>query len=138
MATPLTPSGRTQQSNGKKTPQKTPLNIRLKRIYETPSTGDGFRVLVDRLWPRGMAKEAAALDLWLRDVAPSTTLRKWFNHDASRWQEFTRRYAIELDQQPDAIDKLRNIARKGRVTLLFSTATLEWNNAVALKGYLER
>ena len=115
-----------------------PLNIQVKRIYECPSPEDGYRVLIDRLWPRGLAKEAAALDLWLRDVAPSTTLRKWFNHDANRWQEFTRRYAIELDRQPGAIDKLRNMACKGRVTLLFGTASLKWNNAVALKGYLEQ
>jgi uncharacterized protein YeaO (DUF488 family) len=110
----------------------------LKRIYESPSTEDGFRVLIDRLWPRGLAKESAGLDLWLRDVAPSTTLRKWFNHDASRWQEFTRRYAAELDQQPEAVERLRNMARKGRLTLLFSTSTLEWNNAVALQAYLKK
>jgi len=106
-------------------------------VYEAPSKEDGYRVLVDRLWPRGVSKEAAHLDLWLREVAPSTALRKWFNHNANRWKEFTRRYGAELDQQLNAADKLRNMARQGRVTLLFSTATLEWNNAVALKAYLE-
>lgn len=131
-------SGRFQPSKASKGNTSKLMTIRLKRIYENPSTQDGFRVLIDRLWPRGLAKESAALDLWLQDAAPSTTLRKWFNHDPSRWQEFTRRYAIELDQQPDAIAKLRNMALKGRLTLLFSTATLEWNNAVALKGYLEQ
>jgi DNA-3-methyladenine glycosylase I len=115
-----------------------PLNIRIKRVYEAPSKEDGFRVLVDRLWPRGLSKEAAHLDLWLRELAPSTALRKWFNHDASRWKEFMRRYGAELDQQPAAIDRLRNMAPHGRVTLVFSTSNLAWNNAVALQAYLKK
>jgi len=127
-----------QQSHTLKAQNKRPLNIRLKRIYDSPSAGDGFRVLVDRLWPRGISKETAQLDSWLQEVAPSTALRKWFNHEGSRWKEFTRRYTAELDQQPEAGEKLRKMARKGRLTLLFSTSNLEWNNAVALKAYLEQ
>ncbi len=114
------------------------MDVSIKRVYETPASTDGFRVLVDRLWPRGLSKEAAHLDLWLREVAPSTALRKWFNHETSRWKEFAQRYATELDQQPEAIEKLRDIARRGRLTLLFSASKLEWNNAVALKAYLEQ
>lgn len=137
MATSLTPHGRNQPSKGSKTNKTMPLSIRLKRIYEAPSTEDGFRVLVDRLWPRGLAKEAAALDLWLRDVAPSTALRKWFNHEASRWMEFTHRYAAELDQQPETVGKIRRLLRKGKLTFLFSAKDQKLNNAVALKAYLE-
>jgi uncharacterized protein YeaO (DUF488 family) len=129
--------GRSHQSKGDKANKKNPLNIRLKRINEAPSTEDGFRVLVDRLWPRGLAKEAAALDLWLRDVAPSTALRKWFNHEASRWMEFTHRYAAELDQQPETVGKIRRLLRKGKLTFLFSAKDQKLNNAVALKAYLE-
>ena len=131
-------------SNGKspitrsKAKKQKPLDIRLKRIYETPSIDDGYRALIDRLWPRGLKKETAALDLWLPDVAPSATLRKWFNHDAGRWQKFTRRYATELDHQPERVKTLKNLARKGRLTLLYSAQNTEFNNAVALKTYLEQ
>ncbi len=125
-------TGRTIDKN------KKPLNICLKRIYDSPSKSDGFRVLVDRLWPRGLSKESATLDLWCREAAPSTALRKWFNHEASRWQEFTHRYAAELDQQPESVDKLRIIAQRGRLTLLFSASNQKLNNAVALKAYLEQ
>ena len=117
---------------------KKPLDIRLKRIYDPPSAEDGLRILVDRLWPRGLSKEAVRIDLWGREVAPSTTLRKWFNHEASRWMEFTHRYAAELKQQPEAVENMRKFARKGRLTLLFSAKDLKWNNAVALKTYLEK
>lgn len=128
-----------QASNKRRKANKRPsLNIQLKRIYDPPSTKDGVRVFVDRLWPRGLSKEAASLDHWLREVAPSTALRQWFNHREDRWKEFTRRYAKELDDQPEAINKLRTLASKEQVTLLFSTAHLEYNNAVALQSYLER
>ena len=135
----LTQTERSQKSRTR-APNKNrkPLNIRIKRVYEAPSKEDGYRVLVDRLWPRGLSKEAAHLDLWLREVAPSNALRKWFNHDASRWKEFTRRYGAELDQQLEAVEKLRNIARRGRLTLLFSASNQKWNNAVGLKAYLEQ
>ncbi|MDH5428065.1 MAG: DUF488 family protein [Nitrospirota bacterium] len=126
-------------SNNRRQTKKPPsLNIQLKRIYEPPSTKDGYRVYVDRLWPRGVSKEATAVDLWLREVSPSTTLRQWFNHQEARWPEFTRRYARELDEQPEAIHKLKTLASKGQVTLLFSTTNLTWNNAVALQAYLEQ
>ncbi len=114
------------------------LNIQLKRIYDPPSPKDGVRILVDRLWPRGLSKEAASLDHWLREVAPSTALRQWFNHQENRWQEFSRRYDRELDDQPEVIHKLRKLASKEQITLLFSTAHLEHNNAVALLSYLKR
>ena len=138
IASSLTPSGRAHQSKRGKVNKRTPLNIRLKRIYESPSRDDGFRVLVDRIWPRGLSKEAAHVDLWLREVAPSTALRKWFNHEASRWKEFSRRYAVELNHQTESVEKLRNMAKKGSLTLVFSASTQKWNNAVALKGYLEQ
>ena len=138
VASSLTQFAKSQKSPSSKASNKKPLDIGLKRIFDSPSTGDGFRVLVDRLWPRGLAKDAAHLDLWLQEVAPSTTLRKWFNHEASRWKEFMHRYAAELDQQPEAVERLRNMARKGRLTLLFSTSTLERNNAVALQAYLKK
>ena len=139
------PSNGKSRSSRKKATRKvdlartqTTLNIQLKRIYDSPSTGDGFRVLVDRLWPRGLSKEAAQLDLWLREVAPSTALRKWFNHEASRWKDFTHRYAAELDQQPENAEKLRHIAQTGRLTLLFSAQNQKLNNAVALQAYLKQ
>jgi DNA-3-methyladenine glycosylase I len=131
-------SERGQGSKAGKANKKTTQNIRLKRIYETPSPEDGPRVLVDRLWPRGLSKEAAHVDFWLRDVAPSTALRKWFNHEASRWKEFSRRYAVELNHQTESVEKLRNMAKKGSLTLVFSASTQKWNNAIALKGYLEQ
>ena len=115
-----------------------PLNIRIQRVYEAPSKEDGCRVLIDRLWPRGLSRNVAQLDLWLREVSPSNALRKWFNHDARRWTEFTRRYGAELDQQVDAVEKIRNIAQQGQLTLLFSASNQKWNNAVALKDYIEQ
>lgn len=126
---------RASRSTGKKTKQ---LAISLKRVYEPSSTNDGQRVLVDRLWPRGITKASAALDLWLREVAPSTALRKWFNHDKSRWIEFTHRYAKELAHQAETVERLKKMASRSRLTLLFSASNLEWNNAVALKAYLEQ
>ena len=132
------PSNKKSRKSRSKIQKKNPLDIRLKRIYDSPAAEDGFRVLVDRLWPRGLAKESAVLDLWFREVAPSTTLRKWFNHDTNRWKEFTRRYATELDQQPEAVTRLRNIAREGQLTLLYSTKNQKLNNAIALKAYLEQ
>ncbi len=128
---------RSQPTRSIKTKNTRALNIHIKRIYDSPSAGDGIRVLVDRLWPRGISKDNAHLDLWLKEIAPSTALRKWFNHEASRWKEFTNRYAAELNQQPEGVDKIRSLAGKGRLTLLFSTKEQKLNNAVALKAYLE-
>src|SRR5205085_7360120 len=110
-------------------------SVRIKRVYEPPSHEDGVRVLVDRLWPRGLSKTRAAVDLWLKDLAPSVRLRRWFNHDPSRWAEFTRRYAAELDAKNVAIAALAGAARRGRITLLFGARDPEHNNAVALHAY---
>ena len=111
--------------------------IRVKRIYEAASAEDGFRVLVDRVWPRGVRKAQAAVDLWLKDVAPSTELRKWFSHDPAKWAEFRRRYHAELRRQGDAVALLQRKLAESPVTLLFSARDLLHNNAVALEEYLE-
>lgn len=115
---------------------KTRASLQVKRVYEPPSTDDGIRVLVDRLWPRGLTKAAAAVDLWLKDVAPSVALRRWFNHDPNRWTEFTHRYASELDRKKAAIAALAGAVRRGRVTLVFGARDERHNNAVALYSYL--
>jgi uncharacterized protein YeaO (DUF488 family) len=112
--------------------------VKIKRADEEPAHDDGLRVLVDRLWPRGVSKPRARVDLWLKDLAPSSTLRRWFNRDPSRWVEFRRRYARELDAKDRAIAALRGAVRRGRVTLLFSASDPEHNNAVALHAYLAR
>jgi len=111
--------------------------IRLKRVYEAARPADGKRFLVERLWPRGIKKEALRLDGWLPEVAPTPALRKWFHHDPARWAEFQERYRAELDARPDAWAILLEAARKGSVTLLFSARDAEHNNAVALKLFLE-
>jgi uncharacterized protein YeaO (DUF488 family) len=111
--------------------------IRLKRVYEAAEPHDGFRVLVDRLWPRGVRKDEAAVDLWLKDVAPSDELRRWFGHDPSRWKEFCRRYRAELRRQPDALAQLRDKASVGTTTLLYAARDAEHNNAMALKNILQ-
>jgi uncharacterized protein YeaO (DUF488 family) len=111
-------------------------DIRTKRVYEQADPQDGFRVLVDRVWPRGMTKEQVQADLWLKDIAPSTALRKWFGHDRSKWEEFKRRFWVELDAQPEAASQLLAAAAKGRLTLLFSARDTECNQAIALRDYL--
>lgn len=111
--------------------------IQLKRVYEPAEpSADGVRFLVERLWPRGIRKEALHLDGWLKDAAPSTELRQWFSHDPAKWKEFQHRYFAELDARPEALAPIRAAARKGKVTLLFSSHDEEHNNAVALKTYL--
>lgn len=111
-------------------------DIQTKRVYEPANLHDGFRVLVDRVWPRGMTKKQAQADLWLKDVAPSTALRKWFSHDRSKWEAFKSRYFLELDTKPQAVARLLDEAAKGRLTLLFSARDVEYNQAVALREYL--
>jgi uncharacterized protein YeaO (DUF488 family) len=111
--------------------------IRTKRIYEQPSLANALRVLVDRLWPRGISKERAKIDLWLKEIAPSNELRKWFTHDPARWAEFKRRYAKELDAGLDALEPLIAMARKGDVVFLYAAKDEEHNNVEALKEYLE-
>lgn len=106
-------------------------------MYDTPASGDGVRILVERLWPRGVSTAAARLDLWAKDAAPSTGLRKWFNHDPARWTEFKRRYYRELDAKPDALRDIRDHMRHGPVTFLFGSRETRLNNAVALKAYVE-
>jgi uncharacterized protein YeaO (DUF488 family) len=108
-------------------------NVKLKRAYEVPAASDGKRILVDRLWPRGVTKERAAIDEWVKDVAPSTELRKWFAHDPARWDEFRRRYAKELHAKPELLEELRAAARKGPITLVYSARDEEHNDAVELR-----
>jgi uncharacterized protein YeaO (DUF488 family) len=110
--------------------------IQTKRIYDPPARDDGARVLVDRIWPRGIRKEDAKLDLWLREAAPSTELRKWFGHEPEKWTEFQKRYARELDGNRDVLAKLDALIAKGPVTLVFAAKDAERNNAVALRAYL--
>lgn len=111
-------------------------DIQTKRVYEEIKTDDGYRVLVDRIWPRGMTKTRAHVDLWLKEAAPSTDLRKWFNHDRSKWETFKKRYFLELDAKPDIVTGLLQEAAKKRLTLLFSAKDLECNQATALKEYM--
>ena len=111
-------------------------NIKLKRAYEPASAGDGTRVLVDRLWPRGVSKDAAALDLWLKELAPSTGLRKWFGHDPARWAEFQLRYVQEVREHPQLLAQLRDLARKGPVTLVLSARDEAHNDAIVLRQLL--
>jgi uncharacterized protein YeaO (DUF488 family) len=111
-------------------------NVNLKRAYEVPAVEDGTRILVDRLWPRGIKKADAAIDLWMKDVAPSTGLRQWFGHETDRWQEFRRRYVDELLQKSDLVDELRALARKGPITLVFGAHDQTHNDAVVLREVL--
>ncbi len=112
--------------------------IRIRRVYEPASPEDGARLLVDRLWPRGVKKEKLRLAGWLKELAPSAPLRQWFDHDPARWKEFQRRYGAELEAQPKAWQPILQAARSGNVTLLFAAKDAERNNAVALKAFLER
>jgi len=111
--------------------------IRLKRVYEEPGLKDGYRMLVDRLWPRGLKKEDVRIDAWLKELAPSAELRKWFAHDPARWPEFRRRYAAELERKAEALSSLARRAHEGTLTLLFAAKDDRRNNAVVLKACLE-
>jgi uncharacterized protein YeaO (DUF488 family) len=112
--------------------------IRLKRAYEEAASADGIRILVERLWPRGLTKERAAIDLWMKDVAPSPELRRWFNHDTAKWNEFKKRYRAELDQNKDALDVLRTKCRGQTVTFIYAARDEQHNSALLLIEYLER
>ncbi|GGX59162.1 DUF488 domain-containing protein [Saccharospirillum salsuginis] len=114
------------------------MEIRIKRVYESPATNDGYRVLVDRVWPRGRTKEEVQADRWLKTLAPSTRLRKWFNHDSDKWEAFKHHYFEELRGQQDAIEQLTQEAGQGPITLLYSARDTEHNQAVALREYLTR
>jgi uncharacterized protein YeaO (DUF488 family) len=113
-----------------------PERIRLKRAYEPPAAGDGMRILVDRLWPRGVKKSAAAIDTWMKDVAPSTGLRQWFGHEPDRWEEFRRRYLAELEQKSGLLDEIRALAHRGSITLVFGAHDEMHNDAVVLREVL--
>jgi uncharacterized protein YeaO (DUF488 family) len=112
--------------------------IHLKRAYEEPSRSDGLRILVERLWPRGLSKERAAVDVWLKDIAPSPGLRRWFGHDPAKWEEFQKRYWTELEANPDAVTDLRRRIREGPVTFVYAARDEQHNGALALKEYLRR
>lgn len=111
--------------------------ICIKRVYEEPSEDDGLRILVDRLWPRGLSKAKAKVDRWEKDLAPTTELRRWFGHDPAKWEEFLQRYRAELEGKEEALARLRREANDGTVTLLYAAKDEEHNNAVALKRYIE-
>jgi uncharacterized protein YeaO (DUF488 family) len=111
-------------------------NIKLKRVYEPAAREDGTRILVDRLWPRGIKKADAALDQWAKNISPSTELRKWFGHDPARWQEFSRRYSKEVRERPDHLKQLRHLARRGKITLVYSAHDEVHNDAVVIRNLM--
>jgi uncharacterized protein YeaO (DUF488 family) len=111
--------------------------IKVKRIYDAPAATDGRRVLVDRLWPRGVSKEKAKIDVWLKDVAPSDSLRRWFAHDPDKWPEFRKRYRDELESAAGRLTELRRLSKEGPVTLVFAAKDEKRNNAIVLKSILE-
>lgn len=111
--------------------------IKIKRVYDPVSPDDGKRILVDRLWPRGIKKEKAGIDEWLKDIAPSDNLRKWFSHDPEKWHEFRRRYKKELEKKLELVERIKSQTRKGNITLLFSARDVKYNNAIVLKEVIE-
>lgn len=114
------------------------VSIKIERIYDNPrGNNNSFRILVDRLWPRGLSKDKVKFDLWQKDIAPSNSLRKWFGHDEKKWDEFKRRYSKELDKKSDLAKTIINKAKNGSITLLYGAKEEKFNNAVALKEYLE-
>ncbi|NBK22698.1 MAG: DUF488 domain-containing protein [Spirochaetia bacterium] len=112
--------------------------VSIKHVYEAYGPDDGERYLVDRLWPRGMSKEKLVMQAWIKEVAPSGDLRKWFGHELAKWEEFQQRYRSELDSNPNGLQPLVEAARRGKVTLLYAAHDGEHNNAVVLKEYLEK
>ena len=112
------------------------MNIKIKRVYEKPDKTDGFRILVDRLWPRGLTKEKAAADLWLKDIAPSTELRKWFNHEPEKWKEFIKKYLVELKENKEPVSLLKEWVKKGPVTLIYGARDQEHNEALIIKKFI--
>lgn len=114
------------------------MKIHLKRVYEPASKQDGVRIFVERLWPRGIKKEELQMDLWLKEIAPSTELRKWFSHDLAKWERFQKKYAEELDEKSEALEPILSALKKGVVTLLYSSRDREHNSALCLKKYLEK
>lgn len=112
------------------------MKIKIKRVYDQAESKDGFRILVDRLWPRGLAKEHANIEMWLKSIAPSDELRKWYNHDPNKWPEFKTRYFAELDSNSDSVNEILSQVKSRNVCFLFSSKELNYNNAVALKEYI--
>ncbi len=112
--------------------------IKLKRVYDRPEKGDGLRILVDRLWPRGLTKEKAKIDLWMKEIAPSHALRKWVHHDPKRWPEFKKRYFAELAKNKELVENILSQSKGQTLTLLFAAKDEQQNNAVALREYLEK
>lgn len=113
--------------------------IKIKRVYDPPSKEDGYRILIDRLWPRGLTKEKAKINLWLKEIAPSNELRKWYSHDPKKWEEFKNRYRKELANKQELLRKIVQLEKeKDIVTLLYSTRETEHNNAIALQGFLKK
>ncbi len=112
--------------------------LRIKRIYDPPLPGDGKRILIDRLWARGIKKEDARVDEWIKDISPSTELRKWFGHDPAKWGEFKKRYLSELRDKKEILDRIKNEAKGKTVTLIYSARDQEHNNAVAMKEFLQK
>lgn len=110
--------------------------IRIKRVYDDPGKEDGFRVLIDGLWPRGLTRERAKIDIWLKQIAPSTELRKWFGHNPARWSEFKQRYFEELERNTSAVTELRSYVEKYEVTFVYAAKDRDYNNAVCLSEYL--
>ena len=114
------------------------MNVKIKRVYEPAARGDGTRILIDRLWPRGLSKESAHVDLWLKESAPGTALRKWFGHDPDRWPEFKRRYRAELARNGEQVELLKQAVRKGPATLVYGAKDEAHNDAVVLQALLRR
>lgn len=110
--------------------------VQLKRAYDAPEPDDGFRILVDRLWPRGVSKDFARIDLWFKEIAPSSALRKWFGHDPAKWVEFRDRYFKELAKNPEAVEELLELVRRGLVTFVYGAKDQEHNHVLALREYL--
>ena len=113
------------------------MKIKIKRVYDEPEPGDGVRILVERLWPRGLSKKDAHMDIWLKDIAPSTELRKWFSHDPAKWEEFRGRYFKELNKNREAVKELLDITEGSDVTFVYGSKEKEYNSAAALKDYIE-
>ena len=133
----MTTFGR-KSSLATKVSEKVKHELNLKRVYEAPHKDDGTRILVDRLWPRGLTKEKAKVDLWLKEIAPSTELRKWFGHDPKKWRSFRKRYETELKDHADEIKLLKSKVKEGTVTLIYGARDQEHNEALVLKQFLER
>lgn len=114
------------------------MNVKLKRVYEEPSESDGTRILVDRLWPRGLTKEKAKVDVWLKEIAPSTELRKWFNHEPSKWLEFKKRYRAEIINNTGVVSALKKHLENGKATIVYGAKDKEHNDGVVIKQYIDK